>query len=341
MRKFWARIGSAIFFVLITSAAGAQQSGGLNFAPLADELFNSVKLKGKLAVNLLDTKGSGLTRSAGRAIDDAVRNAIQKKAGDMGLTVVARSGLTTVLAAQQLTSSKELDYAKLASKADVDAIAVISAKKIGGDQVSVTAKLYGVTGVNEGKVLGASGAHTIKVQTKTSVSLEGVFSDGELKPQFASVVASAISSKSGLSLNNNDKADSDFSVKATVEYSISDKETADAQGLKLMSGLIGSLPIGNMGQGNPFAGAAKGMEGMGKLKQISVHVSAEATDIANQSKIASEHSEVKEAPFESSNEQLRSLVQETVRRALKTASDDLATKMAGEVPAKKTKGMLD
>jgi len=331
--NFYALVLLAFFYPSVTMA---QVSDGLNFSSLADDLLtpNKSKLSGKIAVYPLDMKESGLTRSAGRAIEDALRNAIQKKAGEIGLTVVARAGLTAVYNDKQFTS-KSVDYAELAAKADVDAIVVVSARRLDREQVSVTAKVYGVTGENQGQVLAASNAQNVQIQTKTKVFLEGVFYKGDLKPRFNNAVLSSLSSKPELSMNTEDKSASDFIVRADVEYTISDKESADAQGLKLMGGLFGSITSINGEGQNPLAGFAKGMGNMGKTKQISVRVVAEATDSLSRSKLVSEHVEIKEAPFESTEQQLGELVQSTVRESLKTASDELASKMTGEPVARK------
>jgi hypothetical protein len=337
---------SAVLIVLCSSAQAQQY----NFERLAADIFSIEFKSSKIAITT-DSKSSGLSTSNAKAIEEAVSTAIQRKAASQSHSVIAASELSKVYDYKQFTGDRS-DFSDLAEKLKADLLITVSIQKLTPKSAQVSAKLLGVSGTDQGKILNASKVYEIPINTVVKIVVEGVFDqNNERKDKLDDNVLIGFSSEKAINIVKTPKSknDVDYFIRADISFSIEDVKTKEAEGAEMFSSLISGMADAMKGDKDPtgrkFAdGMAGGLKNKGKTKVVTVIAKMTATE-ADGKKTLTEHIESKTLPSEVSDDQLRSEIGKAAKISLKSAAESMAKKLlddpSGSSTKSKSKSMFD
>jgi hypothetical protein len=158
------------------------------------------------------------------------------------------------------------DFEKLIKKAGAETLVSIQVSRINSKQVSLSLRATGVTGEKAGQILAATSNISIAVPERYSVSVEGVFVNGEPVSKYNNSLESGVTSYKEVSLTSSKGVyDVDFLVRAEFSVTESREKTAESreseQGAKML-GSMGGLMSGMMGAksgGNQMGSMLSGM----------------------------------------------------------------------------------
>lgn len=328
---------------LMLMVGGPTQAQQYNFEKLAADIF-SIDLKSSKIAITTESKSSGVTTSSAKAIEEAVTTAIQRKATSQSHSVIAASELAKIYDYKQFTGERS-DFAELSEKLKADLLVTVSIQKLTTKTAQVSAKLLGVSGPDQGKILNASKVYEIPINAIVRVFVEGVFENNERRDKLDDNVLIGFSNVKAINLvkTAKSKTDVDYSVRGEISFSIEDVKTKEAQGADIMAQMLGGFEK-QMGGNSPVSGLSGALKNAGKAKVATVIAKMTATEPDGR-KIITEHIESKTLPPDVSDDQLRSEVGKAAKVSLKVATESLAKKLSddpSEASAKsKSKSMFD
>ncbi len=311
--------------LLILVLCAPTQAQQYNFDKLAADIF-SVELKSSKIAIATDTKSSSLSSSNTKAIEEAVTTAIQRKATSQGHSVIASSELTKVYDYKQFTGDRS-DFTELAEKLKADLLITVSVQKLTPKSAQVSAKVLGVSGPDQGKILSASKVYEIPVNMVVRVFFEGVFENNERRDKLDDNVLIGFSAAKAINLvkTAKSKTEVDYFVRAEISYSVEDVKTKGAQAADFMSQMLAGFEK-EMGGNSPIQGISGTLKNAGKAKVATVIVKITASE-ADGRKTITEHIESTTLPPDVSNDQLRSEIGKAAKISLKTATESMAKKL--------------
>jgi len=330
---------SALLLVLCSSTQAQQY----NFEKLAADIF-SIELKSSKIAITTDSKSSGLSTSNAKAIEEAVSSAIQRKAASQSHSVIAASELSKVYDYKQFTGDRS-DFSDLAEKLKADLLITVSIQKLTPKSAQVSAKLLGVSGTEQGKILNASKVYEIPINTVVKIVVEGVFESNERREKLDDNVLIGFSSEKAINIvkTPKSKTDVDYFIRADISFSVEDVKTKEAQGADLMSQMLAGFEK-EMGGNSPVSGISGALKNAGKAKVATVIAKITATE-ADGKKTLTEHIESKTLPPDVSDDQLRSEIGRAAKISLKTAAESMVKKLlddsSGSSNKSKSKSMFD
>jgi hypothetical protein len=324
--------------LLLCSSVQAQQ---YNFEKLAADIF-SIELKSSNIAITTDSKSSGLTTSNAKAIEEAVSSAIQRKAASQKHSVIAASELSKVYAYKQFTGDRS-DFSELAEKLKADLLITVSIQKLTPKIAQVSAKLLGVSGTDQGKILNASKVYEIPINTVIKIVVEGVFENNEHREKLDDNVLIGFSSEKAINIvkTPKSKTDVDYFIRADINFSVENVKTKESEDAEMFSSLISGMANAMKEDKDPTGrGIADGMVGglknKGKTKVVTVIAKMTATE-ADGKKTLTEHIESKTLPSEVSDDQLRSEIGKAAKISLKSAAESMAKKLLDDPSSSSTK----
>lgn len=340
-------IASVSAFLLVL--CGSTQAQQYNFEKLAADIF-SIELKSSKIAITTDSKSSGLSTSNAKAIEEAVSTAIQRKAASQSHSVIAASELSKVYDYKQFTGDRS-DFAELAEKLKADLLVTVSVQKLTPKSAQVSAKLLGISGTDQGKILNASKVYEIPINTVVRIFVEGVFESNERREKLDDNVLIGLSKEKAINLvkTPKSKTDVDYFVRAEISFSVEEVKTKEAETGGMMSSLLSGMAKATKDDKDSFisglldsvAGTTKNI---GKAKVATVIAKISATE-ADGKKIITEHIESKTLPADVSDSQLRSEIGNAAKISLKTAAESMTTKLlddpSGSSTKSKSKSMFD
>lgn len=330
-------IVSALLLVLCSSTQAQQY----NFEKLAADIF-SIELKSSKIAITTDSKSSGLSTSNAKAIEEAVSTAIQRKAASQSHSVIAASELSKVYDYKQFTGDRS-DFSDLAEKLKADLLITVSIQKLTSKSAQVSAKLLGVSGTEQGKILNASKVYEIPINTVVKIVVEGVFESNERREKLDDNVLIGFSSEKAINIvkTPKSKTDVDYFVRADISFSVEDVKTKESEGNDMASSLLSGMSKLMKDDKDPaVSGMVDGVAGTfknkGKTKVVTVIAKMTATE-ADGKKTLTEHIESKTLPSEVSDDQLRSEIGKAAKISLKSASESMAKKLLDDPSSSSTK----
>ena len=330
----------SLLLLVLCSSTQAQQ---YNFEKLAADIF-SIELKSSKIAITTDSKSSGLSTSNAKAIEEAVSTAIQRKAASQSHSVIAASELSKVYDYKQFTGDRS-DFSDLAEKLKADLLITVSIQKLTPKSAQVSAKLLGVSGTDQGKILNASKVYEIPINTVVKIVVEGVFESNERREKLDDNVLIGFSSEKAINIvkTPKSKTDVDYFIRADISFSVEDVKTKEAQGADLMSQMLAGFEKETGGK-SPVSGISGALKNAGKAKIATVIAKITATE-ADGKKTLTEHIESKTLPPDVSDDQLRSEIGRAAKISLKTASESMVKKLlddpSGSSTKPKSKSMFD
>ncbi len=164
-------VGAAV--LLAATIAGWLALGGAARAEIyvgrliAEDLFDSLKFSGRIAVWPLDAGQAGeagLTPSAAAALADRIRTEIQLIGAAKGFSFVEREAISKVFQEQQFAhGAKDSDFETFARQANADALVLLSLHRKDRAQLVVSARLVRSKGPAAGLVVVTSKTYEVAI----------------------------------------------------------------------------------------------------------------------------------------------------------------------------------